>query len=161
MKNNGGYLINQIQKISSRKFNELLKEKNIDEFNGSQGVILYSLWNNKELTIKEIGKITGLAKTSLTSMLNRMEEKGLIRRKDNSEDKRSIKIMLTDKAKELEKDYNDISNKMSNIFYKNFSDKEINEMIKKIIESNETDIEFINECNRNNYLERIISNLEE
>ena len=124
MKNNGGYLINQIQKISSRKFNELLKEKNIDEFNGSQGVILYSLWNNKELTIKEIGKITGLAKTSLTSMLDRMEEKGLIRRKDNSEDKRSIKIMLTDKAKELEKDYNDISNKMSNIFYKNFSDKE-------------------------------------
>ena len=141
MKNNGGYLINQIQKISSRKFNELLKEKNIDEFNGSQGVILYSLWNNKELTIKEIGKITGLAKNSLTSMLDRMEEKGLIRRKDNSEDKRSIKIMLTDKAKELEKDYNDISNKMSNIFYKNFSDKEINEI--------------------ENYLERIISNLEE
>jgi DNA-binding MarR family transcriptional regulator len=141
MKNNGGYLINQIQKKSSRKFNELLKEKNIDEFNGSQGVILYSLWNNKELTIKEIGKITGLAKTSLTSMLDRMEEKGLIRRKDNSEDKRSIKIMLTDKAKELEKDYNDISNKMSNIFYKNFSDKEINEI--------------------ENYLERIISNLEE
>lgn len=141
MKNNGGYLINQIQKISSRKFNELLKEKNIDEFNGSQGVILYSLWNNKELTIKEIGKITGLAKTSLTSMLDRMEEKGLIRRKDNSEDNRSIKIMLTDKAKELEKDYNDISNKMSNIFYKNFSDKEINEI--------------------ENYLERIISNLEE
>ena len=141
MKNNGGYLINQIQKISSRRFNELLKEKNIDEFNGSQGVILYSLWNNKELTIKEIGKITGLAKTSLTSMLDRMEEKGLIRRKDNSEDKRSIKIMLTDKAKELEKDYNDISNKMSNTFYKNFSDKEINEI--------------------ENYLERIISNLEE
>lgn len=141
MKNNGGYLINQIQKISSRKFNELLKEKNIDVFNGSQGVILYSLWNNKELTIKEIGKITGLAKTSLTSMLDRMEEKGLIRRKDNSEDKRSIKIMLTDKAKELEKDYSDISNKMSNIFYKNFSDKEINEI--------------------ENYLERIISNLEE
>ena len=141
MKNNGGYLINQIQKISSRKFNEILKEKNIDEFNGSQGVILYSLWNNKELTIKEIGKITGLAKTSLTSMLDRMEEKGLIRRKDNSEDKRSIKIMLTDKAKELEKDYNDISNKMSNTFYKNFSDKEINEI--------------------ENYLERIISNLEE
>ena len=141
MNNNGGYLINQIQKISSRKFNELLKEKNIDEFNGSQGVILYSLWNNKELTIKGIGKITGLAKTSLTSMLDRMEEKGLIRRKDNSEDKRSIKIMLTDKAKELEKDYNDISNKMSNIFYKNFSDKEINEI--------------------ENYLERIISNLEE
>ena len=74
-------------------------------------------------------------------MLDRMEEKGLIRRKDNSEDKRSIKIMLTDKAKELEKDYNDISNKMSNIFYKNFSDKEINEI--------------------QNYLERIISNLEE
>ena len=27
--------------------------------------------------IKEIGKITGLAKTSLTSMLDQMEEKGL------------------------------------------------------------------------------------
>ena len=72
---NGGYLISQIHKLTRRKINELLKEASVTEFNGSQGIILSSLWAKGEQTIKEIGKTTGLAKTSLSSMLDRMENK--------------------------------------------------------------------------------------
>ncbi len=122
---NGGYLISRIHKIGGRKFNELLKEENIGEFNGSQGVILYSLWNKKELTIKEISMSTGLAKTSLTSMLNRMEKQNLVEKIENKLDKRSTKIKLTEKALNLEKEYNTVSNKISSIYYKDFTPEEI------------------------------------
>ena len=44
---------------------------------------------------------------------------------------------------------NEINNKENKIF-NNYFDKEINETIRQLLESNETDIEFINECNKNN-----------
>ncbi|MBR4610636.1 MAG: MarR family transcriptional regulator, partial [Erysipelotrichaceae bacterium] len=71
---NGGYLIGQINKLTNRRVNELLKKENISEFNGAQGTILFVLSNEGEMSIKDIGKATGLAKTSLTSMLERMEK---------------------------------------------------------------------------------------
>lgn len=138
---NGGYLIGQIHKIGGRKFNELLRNANIDEFNGSQGIILYSLWDKKDLTIKEISKSTGLAKTSLTSMLERMEQSNLIEKVENLDDKRSTKIRITKKALELEKEYNNVSNNMSNLYYKGFREKEIRQF--------------------EDYLQRILKNLEE
>lgn len=137
---NGGYLIGQIYKIGGRKFNELLKNADINEFNGSQGTILYSLWDKKELTIKEISKATGLAKTSLTSMLDRMVKSNLIEKVENTEDKRSTKIKLTEKALNLEKEYNSISDKMSNLYYQSFSENDIRQF--------------------EDYLQRILKNLE-
>lgn len=121
----GGHLINKINKLTTRKINELLKDADMDDFNGSQGTILHILWKNKEMTIKEISKSTGLAKTSLTSMLTRMEEKGLIEKIDNDSDKRSTIIRLTDKSKSLEDKYNDITNEMIYQYYSDFTTEEI------------------------------------
>lgn len=132
MQTNGGYLISQIHKIGSRIFNNLLKTSQIDEFNGAQGIILYALWNNNILTIKEIAEKTGLAKTSLTTMLDRMGEKGLIEKVENTKDKRSTKIKLTKKAKSLQSDYEDVTNKISSIYYKDFTTSEIIEFEKKL-----------------------------
>lgn len=136
----GGYLISQIHKLTGRKINELLKEANVTEFNGSQGIILSSLWAKGEQTIKEIGKTTGLAKTSLTSMLDRMERQNLIKKIENKEDGRSTIIKLTEKSKALEKIYQDITNEMIIQYYDGFSEGEI-----KIFEST---------------LERVVKNLE-
>lgn len=121
----GGHLINKINKLTTRKINELLKDAEMDDFNGSQGTILHILWKNKEMTIKQISKSTGLAKTSLTSMLTRMEEKGLIEKINNDSDKRSTIIRLTDKSKSLEDKYNEITNKMIYQYYCDFTVEEI------------------------------------
>lgn len=121
----GGHLINKINKLTTRKINELLKDADMDDFNGSQGTILHILWKNKEMTIKEISKSTGLAKTSLTSMLTRMEEKGLIEKINNDSDKRSTIIRLTDKSKSLEDKYDEITNEMIYQYYRDFTTEEI------------------------------------
>ena len=74
----------------------------MEEFNGAQGRILYVLWQADRVPIVELSQKTGLAKNTLTSMLGRMEESGLILREQSEEDRRQTIISLTDKARELE-----------------------------------------------------------
>ena len=99
-KTNGGFLVSQLKQIQGRVFEKLLRA-NVNEFNGAQGRILYVLWQEDSVPIVELSKKTGLAKTTLTSMLDRMEESGLIRRNYDPVDRRQIRITLTEKAREL------------------------------------------------------------
>ena len=121
----GGFLITKIKQVQGRIFDLLLQKAGIEEFNGAQGRILYVLWQEDGLPIIELSKRTGLAKTTLTSMLDRMDEKGFLERVVDNKDRRMIRIFLTSKAKVLNDQYNEVSSEMSQIFYKNFSDEEI------------------------------------
>ena len=121
----GGFLISQIKQIQGRIFGRLLTEAGIDEFNGAQGRILYVLWQEDNLPIVELARRTGLAKTTLTGMLDRMENLGHVTRCYDLRDRRQIRICLTDNARKLEGKYNEISDEMSRLFYKGFTDEEI------------------------------------
>lgn len=125
MKTNGGFLVTKIKQLGDRIFERILAEKNIDAFNGAQGRILYVLWQEDGVPIKIISEKSGLAITSLTTMLERMEKNGLISRKADEADKRKTLLFLTDKAKELKEAYDSVSNEMGNIYYRDFTDKEI------------------------------------
>lgn len=124
-KTNGGFLISQIKQIGGRVFEKILAESGIDAFNGAQGRILYVLWQTDGIPIVELSNKTGLAKTTLTSMLDRMERSDLIRRTYNKSDRRQVIITLTDKASGLRTEYNRVSDEMSEIFYQGFQDEEI------------------------------------
>lgn len=121
----GGFLITQIKQVQGRIFDALLQKAGIEEFNGAQGRILYVLWQEDGLPIIEVAKRTGLAKTTLTSMLERMDEKGFLKRVPDSKDRRIFRIFLTAKAQRLSDQYNKVSDEMSQLFYKGFSDEEI------------------------------------
>lgn len=123
----GGFLITQIKQIQGRVFDSLLQKAGIEEFNGAQGRILYVLWQEDNLPIVELSKRTGLAKTTLTSMLDRMEAKGFLKRTADPQDRRAFRINLTPKAKALSGQYDDVSDEMSCIFYENFTDEEIDQ----------------------------------
>ena len=124
MRNTGGFLITRIKQVGGRVFDRILSQKKIDVFNGAQGRILYVLWQDDGIPISELSRQTGLATTTLTSMLDRMETADLIYRDRGDKDRRKIRIFLTEKAKGLEEDYNAVSEEMSSIYYKGFSDQE-------------------------------------
>ena len=119
--------MSQIRHLSGRIWEKLLKESGVDIFNGAQGRILYVLWEHGDITITEIGKLTSLAKTTLTGMLDRMEAGGLIERVPDKQNRRQIFISVTEKAKSYRDKYDWISDEASAIFYKGFSDEEITE----------------------------------
>ncbi len=58
-------------------------------------------------------------------MLDRMELKGHIRRNFDINDRRKIRITLTEQAKNLSGGYNGVSGRMNEIFYKSFTSGEI------------------------------------
>lgn len=88
MKSNSGFYISRIKQINTRLLNKLLAQKNITAFNGEQGRILHVLWENDGISNQELSKKSGLAMSSLTTMLERMEEKNLLTRKGCPKDKR-------------------------------------------------------------------------
>ncbi len=124
-KTNGGFLISKIKQIQGRIFEKLLIEHGINQFNGAQGRILFVLWEEDNIPIKELADRTGLAKTTLTSMLDRLEASGHIQRVYDPSDRRTVKIKLTETTLNLKKQYDEVSVKMSEIFYKGFDDEEI------------------------------------
>ena len=125
MRTNGGFQISKIKQLGDRVFEKILTAQGIEAFNGAQGRILYVLWQEDGVPIKTIAERCGLAITSLTTMLERMEKTGLIIRQQDSGDKRKTLIFLTDKAKALKEDYDAISDRMSAIFYQGFTEEEI------------------------------------
>ena len=74
-------------------------------------------------------------------MLERMEKQGLITRIQDPSDKRKTMLFLTDKARSLKNDYNEVSNQMGDIYYRGFSEEEIRQF--------------------EGYLDRVRNNLEE
>ena len=125
METKGGFLISRIKQVSGRLFDRMLAEADVDAFNGAQGRILYILWQGDGLTISQISAQTSLANTTLTSMLDRMEQSRLIVRSPSPTDRRALLIHLTDKAKSLQQDYDRISQQMNELYYLGFTEAEI------------------------------------
>lgn len=125
METQAGFLITQIKQIGGRVFEKILQQENISEFNGAQGKILYVLWQHDHISIIELSRLTGLANTTLTSMLDRMEAAGLLRRLPDPGDRRKNLIALTGKAENLKESYDKVSAKMHEVYFKNFRTEEI------------------------------------
>lgn len=137
-KTNGGFLITKVKQIQGRVFERLLSEHGISEFNGAQGRILFVLWERDNIPIRELSEKTGLAKTTLTSMLDRLEQSGHITRELDSYDRRAVRIRLTEGARSMRRKYNRVSREMNEIFYGGFSEDEIlafEAMLGKILEN--------------------------
>lgn len=120
----GGFLISKIHYIGQRIFNQLLRRDQLD-VNPGQGRILYVLWQNDEIPINELAKRTALEKSTLTTMLDRLETRGHLQRVSSREDRRVILIKLTEKNQAMHEKFRKVSQEMTELFYKDFSTKEI------------------------------------
>lgn len=127
MKTQAGFLISQIKQIGGRVFEKILAREQIDAFNGAQGKILYVLWQKDHISIVELSALVGLAKTTLTSMLDRMEENGLIERVPDENDRRKCILILTERARNLQGKYEQVSQEMNDIYFQGFREEEIKE----------------------------------
>ncbi len=136
----GGHLLSKIHQIGGRIFSRILKENGI-EINPAQGRIMFVLWKNDGISIRELSEKTSLGKSTLTSMLDRLESSGYIKRVAAKDDRRKIIIQRTAKDRAYQELYIKVSRDMTEIFYRDFPDPEI--------------IEF------ESYLKRIYDNLTE
>ncbi len=117
-------MIAKIHQAAGRIFAAKLKEYNINEINPAQGRILFVLWEEDGISINELAKRASLGKSTLTSMLDRLEDAGFVRRIPSQDDRRAILIERTQKDKELQAVYLAVSQEMTDIFYRGLNDAE-------------------------------------
>jgi len=124
MRSEGGFLLSKVHQLMGRVFNRLLKEHDI-ELNSAQGRILFVLWERDGIPITELAQATMLSKSTLTSMLDRLEEAGHLRREPSPEDRRVTLITLTERNRLLRDRYDRVSKEMTELFYEGFSPEEV------------------------------------
>ncbi|EHN15244.1 MULTISPECIES: MarR family winged helix-turn-helix transcriptional regulator [Clostridium] len=126
----GGLLITKINFLSGRIFSKIINKKSNLYVNNSQARILFVLTKFKELNINKLGEELSLSKSTLTSMLDRLEKLGYIRKRMNHLDRRETLINITEDGEKITQTYNSIVYEMSAVYYKGFSEEQIYEFEK-------------------------------
>ena len=147
MESQGGFLISRIKHISDRVWEKLLSFHGMGDYNGAQGKLLYVLWQEDGISSAELARRSGLAPTTLTSMLDRLEKQGLIRRVPHECDRRRLKLVLTEHGKSLQKQSESYSQEMTDIYYRGFSQEEITafeDTLRRVLEN-------LQDCEKNGF----------
>jgi len=106
-----GYRIKILSQLLTRKFTERLEPFGLTPFHW---LVLCCLWQEDGLPTSSIGDKLKQVGGTLTGVLDRMEERGLVRRERDVHDRRIWRIWLTDAGKELESLLPPISAELSN-----------------------------------------------
>lgn len=80
---------------------------------------------NGGLTISEIADQIGVSRSAITQIVDIMIEHGLVERIENPVDKRSVKIILTEKSKRYLKEYRTKMIEMASHTFEPLDDKEL------------------------------------
>ena len=120
-------LAHHIRLLNGRIFQKLLSRDPEALYRSEQGKILAVLWNSETgcATATDIALATGLANNTLTTMIKNLEEKDLVTVSPCGLDKRKKYLVLTDLGWSQQEVSDRVSQELDAIYYKGFSDKEI------------------------------------
>jgi DNA-binding MarR family transcriptional regulator len=127
----GGFLLSKIHHLSGRIFARKLKRHGLDALNPAQGRILFVLWGRSELAMQDLARLTGLGNSTLTTMLDRLEQQGYVERLPTPGDRRSVRVRHTAKDESFRRAFLAVSEEMTELWYRGVSehDREIFESI--------------------------------
>lgn len=125
------YFLKIVWQTVANRYNQLVTEFGITQ---SIGYLLINI-DEEGTTVSQAAALLGLKSTSLSRMLNQLEQTGLIYRESNKGDKRSVKIYLTDLGKEKRQLAKDVVKQFNNYLNAHISEADkqyLTEMLKKI-----------------------------
>lgn len=137
----GGTLISQIHQVCQQIWHAVLSRNGLEDLAGARGRVIFALWNEDNIPIKNLVEKTSLDKATLTGIIDRLERDGYVKRIPSPGDKRSTLISRTGKDEIFKSKIPEVSDQQNKLFYKGFSVKEIKDF--------------------ENYLKRILQNCKE
>lgn len=131
-------LIARIREKANRYIVQALHDHGLGELSPSHGDILIALFRNHSLPMKDIARIIDRDKSTVTPLVNKLLTKGYIKKEMDEHDSRVFNISITPKGLELKPLFMQISKKMINAAWADFSPEEKN-----------TTMSFLNRLNQN------------
>jgi DNA-binding MarR family transcriptional regulator len=104
----------------------------------------YALINVQEegTAVSQIANLLGVKSTSLSRMLNNMEELGLIYRKVDESDKRSVKIYLTDFGREKKQLAKQVVRSFNQYLMEHLKQDERKQLLALLLKVNELTLDY-------------------
>jgi MarR family transcriptional regulator, organic hydroperoxide resistance regulator len=118
------YIITNIRQRLFRFLRKELSKKKIDGIAPSYGDILFVLDRKGTVTLQEVAKHTIKDKSTISSVINKLESGGYIMKEKDVSDGRYTYLTLTAKAKKLRPVLFEISKKMNAKLFEGFSEEE-------------------------------------
>ena len=97
-----GFLLSRATWAMNNSVNRILRENGLTDISVAYFAVIHALWENDGMSITDLGEKAQLEKSTMTSLIDRMEAAGLVRREDHPTDRRAYQICLTPRGRELE-----------------------------------------------------------
>ena len=135
-----GFLLSRATWAMNNFVNRMLRESELTDISVAYFAVLHALWENDGMSISDLGEKAQLEKSTMTSLIDRMEGAGLLRREDHPTDRRAYRICLTARGKELEKKLDQVVNRAYQNLTKGIAEKDSQksiEICKQLIQNAE------------------------
>ncbi|ADY53135.1 transcriptional regulator, MarR family [Pseudopedobacter saltans DSM 12145] len=133
------YFLKIVWQNIANKYNNIASEFGITQ---SVGYLLINIHEGEGTTVSEVASLLGLKSTSLSRMLNNLEQEGLIYRQSHQTDKRSVKVFLTDLGKEKKQLAKGVVRKFNDYLNQNFTDAEKEQLIDSLKKINKLTTDY-------------------
>jgi len=133
-----GFFLSRAAWAMNNLVNRMLKEDGLPDISVSYFAVLNALWESDGISITDLGEKVQLEKSTMTSLIDRMESARLLRRDDHPTDRRAYRIMLTPRGKTLEAKINEVARKAFDQLTRKIAEKDLqasNEVCRRIIEN--------------------------
>lgn len=97
-----GFLLSRATWAMNNSVNRMLRESGLADISVAYFAVLQTLWEADGVSITDLGERVQLEKSTMTSLIDRMEGAGLVRRDDHPTDRRAYRICITSRGRELE-----------------------------------------------------------
>lgn len=106
-----------------------MRQAGWNEISPSHGGIIYALFNNEVLNMKEIAQKVKRDPSTVTTLVNKLVKLGYAKYTKNPDDLRSKQVSLTDEGKALYDDFHAISIGLTDNLLEDVSDDEVENFI--------------------------------
>ena len=132
-----GYWLFYAQRSVAYAFNEALKECCLEQdkeyaVTPPQWGVLILLVEHDGMTMRAISRRRAVDMATVNGIVKRLEQNGLVERRHNLEDRRQVKVYLTDEGRDIMRYLPDAARKFQKIMMRGFSEEEQRDLIAKL-----------------------------
>lgn len=110
-----------------------MNRRNIKQLATSHGDILSALFQHEPLSMKDLAKRIDRDKSTVTTLIDKLIEIGYVRTQKDTGDSRVILVFLTEKGKQLQSDFEEISTKLLSFVYRGIEAEEQQQLMNTLI----------------------------
>jgi DNA-binding MarR family transcriptional regulator len=120
-------LIRNLNKSMRHRFHDFMQDSGLTF---PQLSVISTLTKNGEVKVSVLSNKIGLSDSTVSGILDRLEQKNIIRRERNQDDRRVVKIALTEGSRKFYKDFHKRTEEHFSNLLKRLSEQEIKDIIK-------------------------------